>query len=1082
MDVRTMLSEWMCRFQASYPAPSGLVGFPAAPTSAPALAASAFLQAGQHDILWIVPDANTLPVAVRDVHGLLPAADSQILLFPPAYQTNPKTPDLDNQGTRIRTLHRIAELRAAHQATLLVTSLTALLQPVPAPDQLQQQSLHLSQGPEQPIEPVINFLIQAGYDMEAEVLDKGQVARRGGIIDLWTPDMDFPIRIEWFGDEIDSLRFFDPISQRTIEPMGDVHITPVQEPELSRASLLDHIPEHACLIWSDLPAARDTDTASLPPIPAACDPARLWAENTAYLSLDFSGSTPPDPPGLPVLLPIAEAVRIPATSGITQLSQARERLLARLRQDARNGYQVLLFFDTPGTRDHFTSHLLQPPDPGFQLQLGSLSEGCTCPAIACTLVADPDIYGRKRFPIHTESTAKRARRYTGSRIQDYTDMEPGDLVVHSEHGVGRYLGVQNISFHNRLEEVLAIEYADEAKLYVPVSHAHLLSRYVGMAGHRASLHRLGGKRWHREKSAAHNAIMDLAADMLELQARRNLLQGHAFAPDTPEQHEFDQAFPFEETDDQLRVIAEVKADMEARRPMDRLICGDAGYGKTEVAMRAAFKAVQDHYQVAVLVPTTVLAQQHFQTFSERMSGFDVRIGVLSRFQTHAQRKRIQQQLELGTLDIVIGTHSLVQPRIRFANLGLVMIDEEQRFGVKHKERLKSMRALVDVLTLSATPIPRTLYMSMTGARDLSLLRTAPRDRVPIETTVTNSTDATIAKAIRYEHSRGGQVYFLHNRVVSIQRLRDRLSAMVPDVRIEMAHGRMHPGELASVMSRFASGSIDVLLCTTIIESGVDIPRANTILIDRADRFGIADLYQLRGRVGRGDRKAYAYLLLPPHGIIDRSARERLRAIQQHGGLGAGFNLAIKDMEIRGAGNILGAAQSGHICSIGFGLYCQLLQRAIARLKGLPVPDIDPEIRLDFISTTDTDTPEAAAAHIPSTYIPEETLRMSAYRRIAEAQSEDQLDALQAELQDRFGPVPAATCRLVSIAKLRCLAAEANISSIEVRKRKVLLHRQQHLLTLPDSGLPRIQTRNPDSALAELSHLLQEVRAVPATIA
>ncbi|MFU8780904.1 MAG: DEAD/DEAH box helicase, partial [Kiritimatiellia bacterium] len=550
--------------------------------------------------------------------------------------------------------------------------------------------------------------------------------------------------------------------------------------------------------------------------------------------------------------------------------------------------------------------------------------------------------------------------------------------------------------------------------------------------------------------------------------RRNLLEGHAFPPDSPRKHEFDQAFPFVETADQIQVIAEVQADMEVPRPMDRLICGDAGYGKTEVAMRAAFKAVEDNMQVAVLVPTTVLAQQHFQTFSERMAGFDVRIAVISRFQTVAQRKRILAALQHGAIDIIIGTHALVQPGIRFANLGLVIIDEEQRFGVAHKERLKKLRALVDVLTLSATPIPRTLYMSMTGARDLSLLRTAPRERVPIETIVTTATDENIAKAIRYEHSRGGQVYFLHNRVISIGKLREKLSGLVPEVRIEIAHGRMHANELSAVMQRFVAGQIDVLLCTTIIESGVDIPRANTIMIDRADRFGIADLYQLRGRVGRGDRKGYAYLLLPGHGIVDKSARERIQAIRRHSGLGAGFNLAIKDMEIRGAGNILGAAQSGHISAVGFGLYCQLLQRAIARMQGMPVPEMETEIRLDFIVSNENDSDKAKApACIPLAYIADERLRIAIYRRIAEATDVAALQDLQTEILDRFGPLPESVLRVLHIARIRCLAAKARINMIETRGQRILLFRGNDPITLPEHQLPRMRSNTPDAKLREI---------------
>jgi transcription-repair coupling factor (superfamily II helicase) len=500
--------------------------------------------------------------------------------------------------------------------------------------------------------------------------------------------------------------------------------------------------------------------------------------------------------------------------------------------------------------------------------------------------------------------------------------------------------------------------------------------------------------------------------------------------------------------------------------MDRLICGDAGYGKTEVAMRAAFKAVQDQRQVAVLVPTTVLAQQHYQTFSERMAGFGVRIEMISRFQTPAHRRRILETLAEGGTDIIIGTHALVQPGVRFSNLGLVIIDEEQRFGVAHKERLKKVKQLVDVLTLSATPIPRTLYMSMTGARDMSLLRTPPRERVPIETIMAKGTDDVIRDAIRRELARGGQVYFLHNRVVSIGRLRERLASLVPEARIEIAHGQMNAAELSGVMRRFASGEADVLLCTTIIESGLDIPHANTILIDRADRFGIADLYQLRGRVGRADRKAYAFLLLPPHGMVDSDARERIQAVRRHSGLGAGFNLAVRDMEIRGAGNILGAAQSGHISAVGFGLYCQLLQHAVARLKGeQTTPPISVELRLDFIRAVPDDSSSTTAALTPA-YVPDERLRVAIYRRMAEATSQEGLDDLALELADRFGPPPPPVQRLLAIAGLRVTAASAGIELIEVRSRKIMIRRGGEF-HMENGRFPLLRAASPDNAITEL---------------
>ena len=1049
------------------------ISLPPAASSAQAFAAIAMQQTTKRPLLWIVPDEGALSTALRDLHALHPAGDTLHLPFPPVYAdaASQQHADLDGTGTRLRTLYRIADIQASGQAPIVVAPLAAVTQPTLAPRQIRTLSFRMDVGEQANLERVRIFLEHSGYAREAEVLEKGQYAGRGGILDVWPADTAFPLRVEWFGDEVESIRLFDPITQRTIERTATVLLTPLQETAGPEASLLDHIPAVAAILWFDYHSAAE----SLHDTPPTTNNPEHWLHPAGdVLTIDF-GSLEPDTT-LPAFTEIEHAVRLPATSGTTQLTHARQNFLAHLLSAKKAGWNISLFFDTIGTRDHFLHHVMPPGAAPFHIEIGCLSEGFACPAIQTMYVAESDLYGRKRLPAQTDTIARKARRYAGSRINDFTDMEVGDLVVHTDHGVGRYLGVQTIQFNNKTEEVLAIAYADDAKLYVPVAHAHLLSRYVGMAGSSTALHRLGGKRWTREKDAARSAVMDLAAELLEIQARRNLLQGHTFSKDGPLQHEFDQAFPFVETPDQIQVIEEVKSDMEAARPMDRLICGDAGYGKTEVAMRAAFKAVSDHMQVAVLVPTTVLAQQHFQTFSERMAGFDVRIAVISRFQTQAQRKRTLQTLHHGGIDIIIGTHALVQPGVRFANLGLVIIDEEQRFGVAHKERLKTLRALVDVLTLSATPIPRTLYMSMTGARDLSLLRTAPRERVPIETIVTTATEENITQAIRYEHRRGGQVYFLHNRVVSIARLREKISAWVPEVRIEMAHGRMQASELSAVMQRFVAGHIDVLLCTTIIESGMDIPRANTMIIDRADRFGIADLYQLRGRVGRGDRKGFAYLLLPRHGIVDKAARERIQAIRRHSGLGAGFNLAIKDMEIRGAGNILGAAQSGHISAIGFGLYCQLLQRAVARMQGLHVPEIETEMRLDFIATTEADSPRQALACVPIDYIADERLRIAIYRRIAEADSSVALQDLQTELVDRFGPLPETVTRLLAIARIKYQATQCGITLIETRQTRLLLFRGNDPITEPGGSLPRLKTTNPDAKLREIAEYLDAVAA------
>jgi transcription-repair coupling factor (superfamily II helicase) len=1057
---------------------------PPLPSSAEAFTLAALAAPRDRTLLWITPDPDTTEQACRNLHALVPALEPFILPYPPASGLAPSADnggdDPDIAGQRLHTLYRLAELPASTPA-IVITCTAALLQPTASPGNLHSRTQFVAVDETLDSAALLQRLAQTGYGFESEVVDKGQASRRGGIIDIWPPDSDWPLRIELFGDSVESLRLFDPLTQRAVEKIASFRITPAQETTSGETpastALTDHIRGPLTVVWHDAAAIEmqaqhlqiDSPGAGLLTTATLREQMRRRAD-TRHLDIGADNA------GIDVTFdPLPCAVALPATAGAAQLDAARQRLLDDLDTRARRHHHIAIFFDTQGSLDHFRLNLARAHSiSAMDLRIGQLSEGFCAESLRLTVVAESDLYGRRRtLRRHEPVDGKRGRagRYAGSRITDFTDMEEDDLVVHVDHGVGRYLGVREITFNNQLQEVLAIEYAEGAMLYVPVTHAHLLSRYVGMAGRSTNLHRLGGSRWAREKGAAQKAVHDLAAELLEIQARRNLLQGHAFAPDTPMQHEFENAFPFQETVDQETVIRDVRADMESIRPMDRLICGDAGYGKTEVAMRAAFKAVQDNHQVAVLVPTTVLAQQHYQTFSERMAGFNVRIAMISRFQTPARRREILQSLATGEVDIIIGTHALVQPGVSFACLGLVVIDEEQRFGVAHKERLKKVRQQVDVLTLSATPIPRTLYMSMTGARDMSLIRTPPRERVAIETIMANATDDVIRSAIRRELARRGQVYFLHNRVMSIQRLRARIAALVPEAAIEIAHGQMKASTLSGVMRRFAAGEVDVLLCTTIIESGLDIPHANTILIDRADRFGIADLYQLRGRVGRSDRKAYAYLLLPAHGIVDSDARERIQAVRRHAGLGAGFNLAVRDMEIRGAGNILGSAQSGHISAVGFGLYCRLLERAIARLKGEAVaPLFSTELRLDFIRPA-KDGEGGATAMLPHAFIPDERLRVAVYRRLAEATELDAVADLQAEVADRFGPLPSPVKRLFAIAELRVLAAARGISVLEVRESRIMIRHGKEYHT--DSGtFPRLHATSPDRAIAELRRYLE----------
>jgi transcription-repair coupling factor (superfamily II helicase) len=705
--------------------------------------------------------------------------------------------------------------------------------------------------------------------------------------------------------------------------------------------------------------------------------------------------------------------------------------------------------------------------------------------------------GEAGFAPHARRKLRRAERH---RTQiDFSELNEGDYVVHLEHGVGRYLGVVTlgdpssvaegaspapfsagtVATTGKRQEVLALEFADEARLYVPLEQAYLVSRYVGVGKKSPPLSSLGDARWSRAKRTAAASVFDYAGKMLALQAERETQTGHPFGPDTKWQVEFEHSFPFKETPDQLKAIIDTKIDMERPRSMDRLICGDVGFGKTEVAIRAAFKAVMDGRQVAILAPTTVLAQQHFEVFRQRMLDYPVRIEMLSRFRSQGEQKKVLKLLREGGVDVVVGTHRLISGDVVFKNLGLVVIDEEQRFGVLHKEKFKELFKLVDVLTLSATPIPRTLYLSLVGVKDMSTIETPPLNRLPVETIVAGYDERIIRDAINRELERQGQVFFLHNRVQTIERMREKIVDLCPNARVDIGHGQMDADELEAVMARFVAGKIDVLVCTTIIESGLDIPNANTIIIDRADRFGLADLYQLRGRVGRAEHKAYAYLLLPREMMSVGAARKRINAIKQYSSLGAGFRIAMRDLEIRGAGSILGTAQSGHIAAVGFDLYCQLLKQAVAQLKGERAKlRLEVDVSLDFVATNEAEFAGAAGkdcvpAFIPSNYINETTLRIQAYRRVAEVTTVEQLQRLKRDWRDRFGKSPTAVDNLVLLTEIKLAAAKSGISRVETRERKLMLTRRGDFI-LVGGKFPRLVGVRIEEHLGEILELVRKL--------
>jgi len=1044
-------------------------------------------------VLWICDGARTLEWRARDFQTLIPPDSPPSLVFP-SWEALPSTsnaaPDSGVTGTRLATL---SELRNSGPH-LIATCAQALMESTLSPDIFKTHTRRLPVGTESdPIE-LTEHLEQSGYAFSSEVQVPGDAALRGGILDVWPLSSRWPLRLEFFGTTLESIRTFDPAEQQSIAPVTEAILTPVSEWKLiranpeNRASLLDHLPQSLIVVWSD----KDSILAHADIYESTVEEAKASSLITRFGPIESALSSQPDiqqvfigsPPILYSSIPLFPLDFLPVEPipSVTirhalhpdMIETARRRFLASMATGITQGMRSAIFFDSQGTQARFSEaygELFSGTKP--IMVIAPLSGGFSCAALEILVVSEPDLYGRKlqrrRLP-----TRKAETLVSGARITDWTDMEPGNLVVHIEHGVGRYLGLREITVNNRLQEALAIEYAEGAKLYVPVAQAHLLTRYVGVGRRSVALHQLGGKRWNREKLAAERAVQDLAGILLEIQASRDSQDGFAFPPDTPWQHELEAAFPYQETEDQESAIREVKNDMESKRPMDRLLCGDAGYGKTEIAIRAAFKAVMSGRQVALLVPTTILAQQHFQTFAERMAPFPIRIEMLSRFCSQGEHRGILEGLAQGKVDIVIGTHSLLQPQLVFKDLGLVIIDEEQKFGVLHKERFKHIRRLVDVLTLTATPIPRTLYMSLTGARDLSTIQTPPQERLAVETIVTPDNDAVIREAILRELNREGQVFYLHNRVRSIDLLRDRLQRLVPEARIEIGHGQMSAGMLSDIMRKFAAGEFDVLLCTTIIESGLDIPSANTILIDRADRFGLSELYQLRGRVGRSRHKAYAYMLLPSKAHVDPTARKRIQAIKQYSGAGAGFRLAMRDLEIRGAGNLLGADQSGHIAAVGFGLYCQLLRHTIAKRKGEALPPIiDVEIALDFISLSPSDTGAAHSAIIPVNYIEDERLRVSMYRRIAEAAFLKEVRALRKAFRDRFGSIPAECERLLKLAEIRIVSAGKKIQSIQVEEGKIMLKRHNDYL-MTHGHFPRLTSSSPDVRLGEIRRYLEHL--------
>ena len=1006
-------------------------------------------------------------------------------------------PDPEALGDRLAVL----EALASETPAVIVASGIALAQrTLPAPLAL---ATTLQVGGRSTPDELMASLIDLGFRSVPLVESPGDTARRGGIIDVFPATSSAPVRVEFLGREVESIRQFDPGTQRSGELLDAVMLGMAREvfdlsaataaleaqldlttcskevrdrlqeelarmqegdaianegfyvPFLAEGTLLDHARKDTLFVIDELAdlavameehdaqtgAVRD-DLESRQELPGGLpSPHVPWDElrelvdvqsRRVHLSRWASDTRPVDGTEAPnqsfssaTRLPFASADayggRLRTLAGALSESAGRDRAIVVVSQQAERLGEVLEEDGIPAT---VTNDAPEPQAGGITIVHGSLPHGwrLTVSAPPITLLTDAEVFGfvkqRRRAP----------RAGSSSRAAFLAQLSPGDYVVHTEHGIARFVGLVQRTIGDVEREYLELRYAQSDKLFVPADQVDRLSRYVGPSDQTPRLTRLGSQEWTRAKERVRKAVADLARELLELYAARQLMTGRSFSPDGPWQQELEASFPYVETDDQLAAVHAIKADMESERPMDRLVCGDVGYGKTEVALRAAFKAVMEGSQVALLVPTTVLAKQHLTTFSERLAGFPVHVEMLSRFRSPREQRDVVAGLADGTVDIVIGTHRLLQRDIRFKDLGLVIIDEEQRFGVAHKERLRQMRQEVDTLTLSATPIPRTLHMSLSGIRDMSTMETPPEQRLPIKTYVSEFDDRLVREAIIRELERGGQVYFVHNRVHSIERIASKLRELVPEAEILIGHGQQHEDQLEQTMLDFVEGRADVLVCTTIIESGLDIPNVNTIIVDKADKFGLAQLYQLRGRVGRGAARAYAYLLFDKYRSLSEHAQKRLQAIFEATELGAGFQIAMRDLEIRGAGNLLGAEQSGHIGTVGFDLYVRLLADAVDKLKALREGKPAPEPR--------TERPPISinlpfTAHLPTTYVGDLNLRLALYQRLAAVETVEDADAIAQELRDRFGTLPPAAENLLFAVRTRTIARQSDVVSIQV---------------------------------------------------
>lgn len=1036
----------------------------------------------------------------------------------------PDHPDaFDKQCERLSLLSRLISIKTTsspeNQKVIIISSTPEyIFGACPKVSTIADSELVLFPGKSENFEKLCS-LLGGILDYSSEVVceEPGQFAVRGGLIDVYPVNANHPARIDFFGDEIEEIRIFDPTSQRSLSSINELRISSHanQIKDGARGEFIHYLPDGVQWVISE-PQNMQTLFPLLFHEPeneklTQINFSHCWKRDNfqkdkylGFSELNLGAGIFNDSDQLNVSVKtFLEPLTVRGAAWLTQdeSTKFRKGIVTKLKRFQKKGYDWILSIGdesekkrvldivekdfpeislphqviTAGLRDGFVYHQ-KPSERHFtHFQKGRKNSGVI-------FLTSREFLGRERSRRPQLSNKARVQRKEVDQSLDFTELIEGDFLVHHQHGICRFSLLGQVGQGDQIEEAISVEFADGLILHVPLQESHLLSRYIGLQKAKPKLAKLGGKSWAKIKQAAEMAALDLAADLLRLQAMRDSEKGHAYAPDDQWQEDFEDSFPYTETKDQLLAIKAVKQDMELERPMDRLVCGDVGFGKTEVAMRAAFKAVMDGKQVAILSPTTILCQQHFNSFRERMMDFPVTIDMLSRFRSSGEQKKILAGIASGGIDILIGTHRLFSNDLKFHDLGLLIIDEEQRFGVEHKEKLKKIRANIDILTLSATPIPRTLYFAMVGARSFSTIDTPPTNRRCIRTEVHKNNKELVSKAVELELRRGGQVFYLHNRVKTIHGIAQKIALFNSKWRVGVGHGQMPEGELEKVMTKFVAGEYDILVCTTIIESGLDIPNCNTIIIDGADKFGLSQLYQLRGRVGRFNRQAYAYLLVNEANPVTQKAKKRLSALRQTNQLGAGLRIALRDLELRGAGNLLGSEQSGHVAGVGFEMYCSLLKESVARLKGDEVAlRIKATVKLDFLSSSnspDSNKQQHLTSTIPNRYIGEARLRIELFRKLAQVESQENLASLIQETEDRFGLIPDEARVLFMETEVKLLAEQAGFDLVSTNKNQLFCRfpkrpNDQTVNYLRKVGqIPKLNSKKPFLKLKEVIRFLK----------